>query len=101
MALALPNLEECAKIVYQHHERVDGSGYPEKISGSSITDGAKILAICDAFHSMTHSTPNKPLRKSILRAVVEINACRDKQFDSYWVDKFNTVVRTQRLGGFL
>ena len=101
IALTIPNLEECAKIVYQHHERVDGTGYPERITGASITPGAKILAICDAFYSMTQSTPNKPMRKSILRAVVEINACRGAQFDSFWVEKLLTVVRTQRLGGFL
>lgn len=100
-ALTLPNLEECAKIVYQHHERVDGNGYPERITGQYISDGAKILAICDAFYSMTHSTPNKPLRKSILRAVIEISACSGKQFDPFWVEKFNRVVKAQRLGGFL
>ena len=101
LVLTLSGLDECAKIVYQHHEHVDGNGYPEGVSGGSICDGAKILAICDAFYSMTHINPHKPRRKTILRAIAEINACSGKQFEPFWVSAFNKVVRTQRLGGFL
>jgi len=97
MALAAKGLEACAQIVYQHHERPDGSGYPEGIEDAGICDGAKILSICDAFHAMTHNTPYKARHRSIIRAIAEINACRGTQFASPWVDRFNIIVRTQRL----
>lgn len=40
------------KSVYQHHERIDGSGYPEKLSGDEIVAGAKIIALTDSYHAM-------------------------------------------------
>ena len=101
LALTLTELDECAKIVFQHHERPDGKGYPEGITGSAICDGAKIIAICDAFHSMTHTSSYRPNRRSILRAMVEINANKHTQFDTFWVQKFNVAIRVQRLGGFI
>lgn len=90
---------ECARIVYQHHERPDGKGYPEGLTASAICDGAKILAICDAFYAMTHAQAHQENRRSILRAVAEINACAGSQFDAAWVQHFNTVVKTERAAG--
>lgn len=101
IALTMPNMEEAATMVYQHHERLDGKGYPEGIGGNSICDGAKILAICDAFHTMTHVSAHKPKRRSILRAAIEINVNKGTQFDPFWVEKFNYAIRVQRLGGFI
>lgn len=40
------------KCVYQHHERIDGSGYPEKLSGDEIVAGARIIALTDSYHAM-------------------------------------------------
>jgi HD-GYP domain-containing protein (c-di-GMP phosphodiesterase class II) len=45
--------EEVFKIINQHHERVDGSGYPAGLKGDQIVEEAKILAICDSFDAMT------------------------------------------------
>jgi HD-GYP domain-containing protein (c-di-GMP phosphodiesterase class II) len=45
--------EETAAIVLQHHEAYDGSGYPRKLKGDSISVFAKIVSICDAFVAMT------------------------------------------------
>ena len=90
---------ECARIVFQHHERPDGKGYPEGLTGNAICDGAKILAICDAFYAMTHAQAHQKNRRSILRAVAEINACTGAQFDAEWVKHFNTIVKTERAAG--
>ena len=101
IAIASAQSENCARMVYQHHERIDGRGYPEGLTGDQICDGAKVLAICDAFHAMTHLQAHRASRKTILRAISEINSRRDKQFDAFWVDNFNLVIRTERLGGAL
>jgi HD-GYP domain-containing protein (c-di-GMP phosphodiesterase class II) len=46
--------EQCAWI-RGHHERYDGSGYPDRLAGESISEGARILAVADAWDAMTHS----------------------------------------------
>lgn len=45
--------DDVRRAVAQHHERMNGSGYPDGLSGGEIDDGAKILAICDIFANMT------------------------------------------------
>ena len=43
--------------VYYHHERIDGKGYPNGLSGEQIPLGAKILSICDCFDAITSDRP--------------------------------------------
>ena len=52
-------LRELLPIVYQHHERFDGKGYPQGLKGDEIDQGARILAVADSFEAMT-STPLLP-----------------------------------------
>lgn len=91
--------EPAADIVEQHHEHYDGSGYPNKLKGEEICDGARIMLICDAFFAMTHSRPDRVNRRSIMRAVAEINASAGSQFCPYWVEQFNKVVKIQLMAG--
>lgn len=84
--------EEAARIVRQHHERMDGTGYPKGLGAADICDGAKLLAVVDAFEAMTHDRGDRYQKKSILRAVTELNAC-GHQFDVQWVKTFNQVAR--------
>lgn len=51
-----PNIKYSA---LQHHERLDGSGYPLRIKGGQIHEFAKIIMICDIFDAMTHDRPYK------------------------------------------
>ncbi len=88
-----------AEIIEQHHEQYNGSGYPNRLKGEEICDGARIMAICDAFYAMTHSRPDRVSRKSIMRSVAEINACSGSQFCPYWVEQFNKVVKIQLMAG--
>jgi len=53
-------LKDIAKMVEQHHERWDGSGYPNHIIGDNITIGGRILALCDALDAMASSRPYRP-----------------------------------------
>ncbi|PCI35040.1 MAG: hypothetical protein COB53_11355, partial [Elusimicrobia bacterium] len=49
----LPRTEEVLAVIRQHHERYDGTGYPEGIGGDDILLGARILAIADAYEALT------------------------------------------------
>ena len=49
----VPFLEEARKLILHHHERYDGSGYPDGLKGEAIPMGARLLAIADAFDTMT------------------------------------------------
>jgi HD-GYP domain-containing protein (c-di-GMP phosphodiesterase class II) len=49
-----PTLASAADIVRSHHERVDGTGYPDGLAGTDIPLAARIIAVCDAFDAMTH-----------------------------------------------
>jgi DNA-binding CsgD family transcriptional regulator len=46
-------------IAVQHHERLDGSGYPRGLSGAAITPAGRILAAADAYHAMTEARPHR------------------------------------------
>jgi diguanylate cyclase (GGDEF)-like protein len=57
---AAPGMREVAAIIGQHHERVDGSGYPKGLRGDEIRIEAKILSVCDVFASMRTDRPYRP-----------------------------------------
>ena len=84
--------EEAARMVAQHHEMPDGGGYPDKLVAANICDGAKILAIIDAFEAVMLKHSHRGKNRSVLRAIAEINAC-DKQFSPDWIAPFNQVIR--------
>lgn len=86
----LSQWNDARKIVMQHHERVDGTGYPLGLKEEDICDGAKLLAILDTFDALTHSRAHtghqkKPKKK----AVVEINKVSEGQYSKVWMQHFN------------
>jgi len=81
-----------AQMVAQHHEMPDGAGYPAGLKDADICAGAKIIAIVDAFESVTLKHSHRGQSRSLLRAIAEINAC-DNQFAPEWIGHFNAVVR--------
>ncbi len=84
--------EEAARMVREHHEMPDGGGYPAGLKDAQICAGAKIIAIVDAFESITTKHAQRGQGRSVLRAIAEINAS-DRQFDPVWIAHFNSVVR--------
>ncbi|MGD8560259.1 MAG: Hpt domain-containing protein [Gammaproteobacteria bacterium] len=94
-ALLADNMQwqEAATMIVQHHEREDGTGYPNRLTGKQTCDGAKILAIADAFESMTNCRADRSNRASAAHAIREINNNRGSQFSPFWVDTFNDVIR--------
>jgi PAS domain S-box-containing protein/putative nucleotidyltransferase with HDIG domain len=69
-----------AKIVYQHHERMDGSGYPNGLKGKDILPEAKILAVADVVEAMSSHRPYRPAL-GIEKALDEIRSNRGKLYD--------------------
>jgi PAS domain S-box-containing protein/putative nucleotidyltransferase with HDIG domain len=74
-----------ADIVLQHHERMDGSGYPEGLKGKDILLEARILAVADVIEAMASHRPYRPAL-SIEAAVDEIKENRGKLYDPDVVD---------------
>ncbi len=79
-------------LIYHHHERVDGTGYPEGLSGDDIPLGARILAVADSYQAMTS---DRPYRKALSMqvAIGELEKFRGRQFDSKIVDVFLRILK--------
>ena len=80
-------LNEALTGIMHHHERMDGRGYPMGFAGDEIPEFAKIIAVADAFDSMT-STRSYRQAKSIEDAIVELRKNAGSQFDPKIVDAF-------------
>lgn len=74
-----------AQIVWQHHERIDGSGYPQKLKGSDILMASKILAVADVVEAMSSYRPYRP-SLGIEKALEEIRTNRGTKYDEKVVD---------------
>ncbi|MEP1869449.1 MAG: HD domain-containing phosphohydrolase [Paraglaciecola sp.] len=87
----LTQWDEARKIVMQHHERIDGSGYPLGIKENDICDGAKLLGILDTFDAITHARAHEAhLQRPKKKAVIEINRIAKGQFSTKWMQAFNS-----------
>lgn len=80
-----------AQDVLEHHERMDGSGYPEGLKGDQISIVAKIIAIADTYDAITS---DRPYRKAVSRqaAITEIQRCAGAQFDAEIVKVFVAIM---------
>jgi len=78
--------------IQHHHEHYDGTGYPDGLAGEQIPIGARIIAISDAYDSMTS---NRPYRKSLSpeEARDELKSCSGKQFDPELIRIFLDVLK--------
>jgi putative nucleotidyltransferase with HDIG domain len=83
-------LEGASLIVAQHHERYDGSGYPNRIEGDQICLGARIFAVADAVDAMTSDRPYRAAC-SFDDAADELVKCTGAHFDPLVVQAFTDV----------
>ncbi len=90
--LAPAMLDDILPLVRWHHERWDGSGYPDRLTGEEIPIEARILAVCDAFETLTTGRPYRAAL-SIAEALEEIEACAGAQFDPAVTAAFARMVR--------
>jgi len=89
--------QDLAPIVHHHHEWFDGRGYPDGIAGEAIPLEARIIALCDAFDSMTSATSYKPARP-LATVVRELEAYAGTQFDPVLVERFVAMITAGELG---
>jgi HD-GYP domain-containing protein (c-di-GMP phosphodiesterase class II) len=90
--------EEAAHMILSHHERFDGTGYPNGLQGDKIHPGGHILSIIDTFCAITTERSDRAFKKSLLSAISEINANSETQFNPLMVRAFTGVVRTMMTG---
>ncbi len=94
----IPKLASCVGGILHHHERYDGTGYPDGLKGEAIPLEARILAIADAFAAMTS---DRPYARTMTheQGLAEIERCSGTQFDPALVRHFlalHTLSRVQQ-----
>jgi hypothetical protein len=90
-AYLLGDIIEVGRLVRSCHERYDGSGYPDGLTGEDIPLVARIVRCCDAFHAMTS---DRAYRKALSQdaALAELEANSGAQFDPEVVAALTAVV---------
>jgi putative nucleotidyltransferase with HDIG domain len=85
---------QATEVAKYHHEKMDGSGYPEGLRGDSIPFDARIVAVADAFDAMTTDRPYAQ-GISYQEGVAEIIRCKGTHFDPKVVGAFEAVMRSR------
>jgi HD-GYP domain-containing protein (c-di-GMP phosphodiesterase class II) len=95
-----PWLEDAASVVRHHHEKVDGSGYPDRLAGNDIPLIARIFALVDVFDALTSRRPYKEAM-SLDKTLTILEEGRGKHFDSSLLDQFKPLAPTlyENFGG--
>ena len=91
MVMPLEYEDKVGEIILSHHERFDGTGYPNRLEGEKIPIGARILAVMDAFEAMTVGRPYRE-NLSLDEAVRELKSCSGTQFDPDLAPHFLKVI---------
>lgn len=85
-------LKPVIPMIMHHHEKFDGTGYPSRLKKGKIPQGARVMAVADAFEAMVYGRPYRE-RMDISSAVKEIRKKSGKQFDPRVVEAFLKVVK--------
>lgn len=85
----LPAWDDARKIIMHHHEMKDGSGFPLGISGDTICEGAKLLAIIDTYINLTLVATQDRAVMSEIEAIIAINKGYKHVFSGKWLRLFN------------
>jgi putative nucleotidyltransferase with HDIG domain len=88
--------QEVADIVRYHHERLDGSGYPNGVRGDAIPELSKVLAVADSYHAMTSDRPYRGARSSF-EALKELRLMAGTTLDATYVEILAKVLRDKDL----
>lgn len=87
----IKNFERVAEIVRQHHEKYDGTGYPNGLKGNELSQLARILTLADSFDAMTAKRPYQKV-KTFEEAFAEIRRCKGTQFDPAIAEVFISAI---------
>lgn len=96
MLASLEPLGTVRSIVRHHHERWDGTGYPDRLAADEIPVLARIVAIADSIEAMSGERPYRP-PKNEAEVVAELEAGRGRQWDPELVEVVLALIREQRL----
>jgi HD-GYP domain-containing protein (c-di-GMP phosphodiesterase class II) len=88
----LSTLQEALLAVRHHHERMNGTGYPDGLSGDAIPVEARVLAVADVYDAMTHDRPHRPAIAPA-DALAEIRRCSPAGYDPACVDALAEILR--------
>jgi hypothetical protein len=94
MVRGIAFLEEAYNGIMHHHERLDGRGYPLGLAGNDIPEFARIIAVADAFDSMT-STRSYRGARDVPEALSELESCAGTQFDDTMVQALITALQRE------
>ncbi|MCX5693382.1 MAG: HD domain-containing protein [Candidatus Omnitrophica bacterium] len=86
-------LKPAMPIIRHHHERYDGTGYPDGLKGDKIPAGARVMSVANAFEAMVSASPYKGKKISIPQAIKEIENNKGRQFDPEVVYAFIGVTK--------
>lgn len=89
-----PALAPLAPIVRSVHERIDGTGYPDRIAGEEIPLASRVIAVADALDAMLEARPYAPARE-LGDALRELRRCAGSQFDPLVVAALQEVLVTR------
>jgi hypothetical protein len=87
-------LDEALAGIMHHHERIDGRGYPMGLAGDEIPEFARVLAVADAFDSMTSNRSYRGARP-VAEAIAELRKWAGTQFDPAFVDAFVAAIKRE------
>jgi putative two-component system response regulator len=92
----LPLLQTAHEIALYHHERWDGTGYPQGIKGTAIPITARIVAVADAFDALTHERSYKRAW-SVEDSITELHGCSGTRYDPQVIEALTKVMRQEGL----
>jgi diguanylate cyclase (GGDEF)-like protein len=95
IALSSPELAPIAEYILHHHERWDGKGYPQKLSGEEIPYLSRLIAVMDAYDAMTQDRPYRK-RMSEAEALQEIKDNEALQFDPKIAEAFIELMKKEK-----
>lgn len=85
-------LKPAIPIIMHHHEKYNGTGYPSRLKKNQIPQGARVMAVADAFEAMVYGRPYRE-RMDIPSAIKEIKKKSGKQFDPKVVEAFLKAIK--------
>jgi HD-GYP domain-containing protein (c-di-GMP phosphodiesterase class II) len=92
----LEMLADVLPAIRSHHERLNGTGYPQGLAGENIPLFARILAVADAYDAMTHDRPHRPALRAVL-AMRELRRCCPSGYDPACVDALAAAINAPAL----
>ncbi|WMS88698.1 HD domain-containing phosphohydrolase [Pleionea litopenaei] len=93
----MPGWGRASELVFQSNEKVDGNGFPRRLRGEQVLDGAKILSLVDQFITLALESQEQGYKKSLFFAVKSINQLAEIEYSQSLINAFNQVIKRDYL----